>query len=210
MHHANLLVGTLEEAESHLRSVCNGLGIKSLNNYPDLFIFKANVFGIDEARELRSLSIRKAISGQAGKKIFFITSMRLTLEAQNALLKTFEDPSPDTFFFLVVREESSIVPTLRSRMRISHVSGGATSPSAEAEKFIASTIKNRLLLAKEFTEDLSAGGKNLPAFLNDLLLVLRERGRDKKVLEDVCRIRRCVSDYVSLPRLAIEHLSLVL
>ena len=113
LHHANLLLGTTEEAESYLCSFCESLGIKLANN-PDFFAFRIPTFGIDEARELSLLSARKALTG---KKIFLIASARLTLEAQNALLKTFEDPFPDTFFFLAVREEALVIPTLRSRIQ---------------------------------------------------------------------------------------------
>ena len=107
LHHATLLLGQQKEAELYLKALCDALGIKLANN-PDLFYFRMNTFGIDNARELKLLSARKAI---AGKKIFFISSLRLTLEAQNALLKTFEDPYPSNHFFIVAREEAAIEPT---------------------------------------------------------------------------------------------------
>src|SRR3989344_749278 len=136
-HHANLLVGSPEGAESFLRSLCETVGIELANN-PDFFVFKTETFGIDEAREVKLLSARRAVtprqeSGQASRKIFLIAPARLTLEAQNALLKTFEDPLPDTFFFLVVREEGLVIPTLRSRMqtiRVQSVQGPTLYPEA--------------------------------------------------------------------------------
>jgi len=202
MHHANLLVGTLEEAESYLCLLCDKWNI-GLPNNPDFFAFRAETFGIDEARELKLLSARKALTS---KKIFFIAPARLTLEAQNALLKTFEDPSPNTFFFLVVREEETIVPTLRSRMRINRMPGNALSRFVAAERFIASSVKDRLLSAKDFAEQ----GERLPVFLDELLLALRKQGRDKEVLKKAYRIRHCMFDYAVAPRLALEHLALVL
>ena len=206
-HHANLLVGTPEEAESYLRSFCRSLGIELPNN-PDFFAFKMETFGIDEARELKLLSARKAV---VGRKIFFILPTRLTLEAQNALLKTFEDPFPLTFFFLSVREEGLIVPTLRSRMQTVHVRyggryGGNASVSAEAEKFLSLSIKDRLLFAKKFADE----EKSLPVFLDDLLFLLRRQGRRGKSLENVYNIRCFVGDSLVSPRLIIEHLSLIL
>ena len=102
LHHANLLIGTPEEAESYLRSLCDSWGVRLPNN-PDFFAFKMETFGIDEARKLKLLSARKAISS---RKIFLITPTRLTLEAQNLLLKTFGNRFLDTWFFLVVGEES--------------------------------------------------------------------------------------------------------
>ena len=202
LHHANLLVGTPEEAESYLRSLCDSLDIKLANN-PDFFAFRTETFGIDEARELRLLSTRKSITS---RKIFLITPMRLTLEAQNALLKTFEDPSPDTLFFLAVREEGLVVSTLRSRMQAIRIHGNNASMSAEAEKFLSLSIKNRLLFAKSFAD----AEKNLSVFLDDLLCLLRKRSGMQKSLEKVYNIKRSIGDSITIPRLVLEHLSLVL
>jgi len=202
-HHSNLLIGTPEAAETYLKSFCDNLEVKLANN-PDFFAFRMPTFGIDEARELSLLSARKALIHH---KIFFITSSRLTLEAQNALLKTFEDPFPDTYFFLVAREEALIIPTLLSRMqaiRVGH--GGVASVYAEAERFLSLPIKDRLLFAKKFVEDEG----DLPIFLDDLLLLLRQDKKSSKLLKAVYDIRRVVSDFLVSPRLVIEHLSLVL
>ncbi|MDP3875229.1 MAG: hypothetical protein Q8Q22_01800 [bacterium] len=209
MHHANLLIGAPEEAESYLRSLYNNLGIELANN-PDFFAFKMETFGIDEARELRLLSTRKAVTaakaGQAGRKIFLITPMRLTLEAQNALLKTFEDPFPDTYFFLGVSEESLVIPTLLSRMQIFRTYGGVASVGADADKFLSLSVKERLLFAKKFADE----EKSLPVFLDNLLLMLRKCRGAPDVVEKVYNIRRLIRDSTASPRLVIEHLSLVL
>lgn len=209
IHHANLLIGSSEAAEPYLCSLCDGLGIKLANN-PDFFAFRMETFGIDEARELRLLSARKAVTtakaGQAGRKIFLISSARLTLEAQNALLKIFEDPFPDTYFFLVVREEALIIPTLRSRLEAVRMPEGQTLRSGNAEEFLSLSLKDRLLFAKKFAlEDM-----DLPVFLDNLLLSLKKRKETRTLLESVYNLRRFASDPAVLPRLVIEHLSLVL
>ncbi|MDO8728721.1 MAG: hypothetical protein Q7K26_02370 [bacterium] len=201
LHHANLLIGTPEEAESHLHLLCDSLGISLVNN-PDFVFFKMETFGIDEARELRLLSTRKSLTG---RKIFLIIPIRLTLEAQNALLKTFEDPFPDTYFFLTVREESLLVPTLRSRMQILRLSRDHFSKTSDARTFLASPIKDRLLFAKSFVSE----EKNLLIFLDDLLCLLRQRS-ERKSLEKVYAVRRSIGDSGIASRLVIEHLSLVL
>ena len=202
LHHANLLIGTPEEAESYLRSLCDSWGVRLPNN-PDFFAFKMETFGIDEARKLKLLSARKAISS---RKIFLITPTRLTLEAQNALLKTFEDPFPNTLFFLGVREESLVIPTLLSRMQIIRTRGGNVAAGAEAEKFLSLSVKNRLLFAKSFADE----EKSLPIFLDSLLFLLRKQKEKKDLLKNVYNVRRFVRDSAVTPRLIIEHLALVL
>lgn len=190
------------EAESYLHSYYNNLGIRLANN-PDFIAFRGETFGIDEARELRILSTRKAVTSS---KIFLMTPMRLTLEAQNALLKTFEDPFPDTYFFLTVREESLIVPTLLSRMQTIRLHGGDVSADTDAKKFLSSSLKDRLIFAKEFAD----GEKHLSTFLDDLLLLLRKCSDKRKSLEKVYVVRRSIGDSGIASRLVIEHLSLVL
>ena len=205
LHHANLLVGAPEQAESYLHSLCDRWGIRLPNN-PDFFAFKMETFGIEEARELRLLSTRKAVSGQALGKIFFIAPMRLTLEAQNTLLKTFEDPFPRTYFFLATRVESLIVPTLRSRMQTIRVSQDLTLGSRDAETFLSLSIKDRLLFARSFALE----EKSLSVFLDSLLFLLRKQGGKGELLKNVYNVRRLVGDSLVTPRLVIEHLSLVL
>lgn len=208
-HHANLLVGAPEEAELYLRSFCDSLGIKLINS-PDFFVFRMNTFGIDEARELTLLSTRKAFTpakaGQAGRKIFLIAPTHLTLEAQNALLKTFEDPFPNTLFFLAVREEGLIIPTLRSRLEMTRLSKDSTLGSAVAEEFLLLPLKDRLLFAKKFVDD----ERSLPNFLDSLLVLLRKQGKAGFLVESVYGLRRFARDPAVAPRLIIEHLSLVL
>lgn len=210
-HHANLLVGTSGEAELYLHSLCKDSGIEISNN-PDLFVFKMEVFGIDEARKLSFLSTRKPVTfvgdngfKREGVKIFFVAPSRFTLEAQNALLKTLEDIPPYVYFFLNVIEEALILPTLRSRLQTLRVSGDHLSEDFGAEAFLALSPKNRLVFSKKFTDE----EKNLLVFLDDLMKVLQKKQYDRKSLEKIYKIRR-LSEIASSPRLFIEYLSLVL
>lgn len=206
LHHANLLVGAPEDVESYLHTLCASIGI-GLPNNPDFFAFKMETFGIDEARDLRLLSTRKAVgSPRHGgvKKIFLITSRRLTLEAQNALLKTFEDPGPRTYFFLGVREEGLVVPTLRSRMQVSRVDTRRN--LVQAEEFLSLSLKGRLLFAKKFADE----EMNLSVFLDNLLFLLKKRKESSASVRKVCNMVFSIGDAIVAPRLVIEHLALVL
>lgn len=200
LHHANLLVGAPEDVESYLRTLCDSLGIRLPNN-PDFFAFKMETFGIDEARDVRLLSTRKAVTG---RKIFLITPGRLTLEAQNALLKTFEDPCPHTYFFLGVREEGLVVPTLRSRMQVIHVDTRWN--LVQTEEFLSLSLKKRLLFAKKFADE----ERNLSVFLDNLLFLLKKRKEKSESVGKVYNIMRSIGDAIIAPRLVIEHLALVL
>lgn len=194
LHHANLLVGTALEAKLYLESLSENLGVRTKNN-PDLIVFSSPVFGIEEARELNRLATRRSVGIS---KIFLITSSSLTSEAQNALLKTFEEPSSDTYFFLVVLNPGSILPTLRSRMQIVSIQSSKEKDYKEAKEFLSLSIKKRLLFAKSFVDE----EKNLSAFLDELLLL----SKDRKVYDMVTSAR----GFYSSPRLVLEHLAVVL
>ncbi len=196
-HHANLIIGSPEETENFFLEVCEEEDFVTAGN-PDFFPFKEEVFGIEEARKLSALASRKAVSG---KKFFFISSSKITPEAQNALLKTFEDPYPDTRFFVSVFEESNILPTLRSRMMLIKA-GGAISAS-EAKKFLGMSLKDRLAFAGKFAES----GKSLPEFLGSLLSILK---RGSKEMAEVHKLMLGAGNAPGAARLVLEHLALML
>ena len=63
----------------------------------------------DEAFELRAMSANKGFS--AGKKIFLICVNSFSLDAQNVMLKMFEEPTENTLFFLVVPDVNYLLKT---------------------------------------------------------------------------------------------------
>lgn len=188
LHHANLLVGDIVAAESYAK----GLGLES--NDPDFIIFREALFGIDEARRLSALADRKAFGI---KKTFLILPERITLEAQNALLKTFEDPSSDTYFYLVVKNAELIIPTLRSRMNVIRGQNRVLA-TQEAKDFLKLSVKERMDFVKKFVDE----EKNLPDFLDELLLTTKS--------EKVYKLRLFADDRSASARLILEHLAVVL
>ena len=64
-------------------------GINTENN-SDIYIRTYTHFGVDEARELRE---RTSTRGLEGRRVFIVVATGMTTEAQNALLKTLEEPA---------------------------------------------------------------------------------------------------------------------
>lgn len=200
LHHAYLLVGGADEARDEVESLFAKNGI-TLKGSPDFFVFQEPLLGIDDARQISEQAIRHAFTG---RKVFLLSPEKASLEAQNALLKTFEEPIEHTHFFLVLREENLAISTLRSRMQVLYLtseSGG----QKEAQKFLGLSIKDRFNFVKKFVD----GEKNLSVFLDELLSVLKKGGDVEKV-EKVYKLRLSSDDRGASPRLILEHLSLVL
>ncbi len=198
MHHAYLVIGTPEAGEHFLDSTLSEWGVKKVGN-PDIYRFEAESVGVDDARKLSAKSLEKAFGE---KRIFVLSAERFTHGAQNALLKTLEEPITDTHFFILAREEKLFLPTLLSRVQIVHPVQGQAS-NDEVEKFLSLTLKKRLDFAKNFED-------SLPDFLDLLLVYLKTSGTPLPTLKKVFTLRDFASDPAVSAKLVLEHLSLVL
>lgn len=74
-----------------------------------------SALSIDLSRTLKNLSLLK---GEGKLFIVIDNAHRLTLPAQNALLRTFEEPLGKIVFVLISHRLNSILPTIRSRSLI--------------------------------------------------------------------------------------------
>ena len=105
------------------------LGLSSKGN-PDVVTLQYSLFPVEDARKVGELVSRAPLRGT--EKLIVIAAERLFHEAQNALLKVFEEPTPGTTLILVVPSEGIILPTLRSRlMQLPGTEAGESSPLAK-------------------------------------------------------------------------------
>lgn len=148
-HHAYFITGENEQGiESALVHAETELGLARHNN-PDLIVLRHGLFSVDDARKISELAYRAPSAGEL--KAIVISATRLFHEAQNALLKIFEEPPAGTTLFLIIPAEGMLLPTLRSRLLPlpGHENGGGLSPEtaaflagsgAEREKHIAKLL----------------------------------------------------------------------
>lgn len=97
-------------------------------------------FAIDDARALARRAAGKAVAGE--ERTFVIACSAMTIEAQNALLKLFEDPPARARFILIVPSESVVIETLRSRFVEVRREGEAD--TGDAASFLRSSYAERL------------------------------------------------------------------
>ena len=213
-HHAYALAGQREDLIPRLLFLLEKKAGYRVRGNPDFRSETFDVFGVDEARELKEAAYRKAVSG--GKKVFVISAQGITKEAQNALLKVVEEPPEDTQFFLVVPSLHILLPTLHSRLYIlSGVSGNETKKDfALAEDFLKSPIPKRLKTVQGMLKaaEEETGKQRLAAFLDDLerYLAGKERGTVAEALAEVLEAKKYSRDRSPSFKLLLEHLALVM
>ncbi len=88
------------------------------NNYPDvLWVYpagKSRQIKIERVRELQKSISWRAYEGR--KKVAVIVDAHtLKIEAGNALLKTLEEPPPNSVIILITHSPETLLPTIRSR-----------------------------------------------------------------------------------------------
>ena len=146
LHHAYIVssssaVEIWEEIESNL-------DFKKTAN-PDALYMSFESFGIDDARFLSDWAIKKPFGEN---KVAVLSFIAFTHEAQNALLKLFEEPPANTYFFIVLENRGVLLPTLLSRVQIldNTMESGVGSTS---KKFFSSNLPERMKLIAKIVKD---------------------------------------------------------
>ncbi len=101
-----------------LYSACHILGIQNLDNYPYFFQItpEKQTIGIEAIRALRSFLNRRTTGSSTIRRIVLIgDAQTMTNEAQNALLKSLEEPPDDTIIMLTASDINLLKPTIVSR-----------------------------------------------------------------------------------------------
>lgn len=178
----------------------------------DAYVRTYKQFGITEARELRERALLRPVSSSC--RVFILAVSTMTVEAQNALLKTFEETPAGATFFLVVPSPDMLLATLRSRTRayelnVKNSNGDMTS---RAEQFLKASLEKRLdmlkLLLEKDDEDQHDVGK-MTEFLASLERALSVRGAHP-ALRALYRARMYLNDRGSLKKILLEQVALLI
>jgi hypothetical protein len=179
-HHA-YFIHAFNDSVKHLKEYLKEKFHINHEQNPDVYHEKFDVLGIDHSRMIKEKHSSKSFAS-AGKRIYIIETTNITNEAQNALLKVFEEPNADTHFFLVMPSISTLLPTLVSRLQIVETDSSDSIQLSEAEKFLKLSKKDKVTYVDELAKDLSdekISKGEVVDFLNSLESVLYSRGLEK-------------------------------
>lgn len=141
---------------------CKGCRRAQAMTHPDLLLpavkEKERTIKVDDLREIiRALSYH---ASEGMRRVVLIeNAQRMTAQAQNALLKSLEEPDAETVFLLTASGETGLLPTVRSRCRVVRV-------QPWSEEKIVSALVNRGLEASRARELASLCGGSLGAAID--------------------------------------------
>ncbi len=196
-HHALLLVGDYEACLAEIP--------EADRTGADAERIVTDTLGIDEAR---ALSVRAASRPvEHTKRTFIIACAQITTEAQNALLKTFEDPPKTAQFYLIVPRLSVLLPTLRSRLQLAFASEDAAM-SDTVKKFLRASYADRLEQIAALHKAKDAAG--MRALIEDVERTVAAAPSPKKAayLEDVALVSQYAEIRGASHKMLLEHLAL--
>jgi hypothetical protein len=151
--------GTKESREEAILAFTQKQKKKINQNSPDIFLVdQAGAIGINIVRQIKAWLAKKAY--QEKKRLVLIyRAQQLTIEAQNALLKTLEEPPGNTLIILAVNNSHQLLPTITSRCQI-----------------IRLNQKNNTDQAQRHQELVSVFGQDL----GEKIIFAQKRGREEK------------------------------
>ncbi len=112
-------VGKFHFAKNLAEKIAEKNNSGTINIYPDILIIEkeeeSRQITIEQARDIgKFLNLRPQI---LGKRMVIVLKIHfLKQEAQNTLLKTIEEPPPDSLIILTTHLEEKILPTIKSRL----------------------------------------------------------------------------------------------
>ena len=216
LYHAYVIEAPREEGVAALRELIRGFGIAT-NGNPDFHEYSFDAFLLDDANSLRR---EQSFFGTDGaKKIFVVSFNAIGHEAQNALLKTIEEPTEGTHFFFVVRTREVFLPTVLSRVQVVTMDDAHNGISQEklGERFCRASVAERMDMVDPWTkakpEEKPKAKEEARVFLESLeraLYARLKRGDSSmpRSLEHVQTGKHLLSGHSPSLKLILEHLAL--
>ena len=216
LHHAYCVEGDRTEAMASVKNfIGHELKIKIVGN-PDVLFLEYDTFAIDDGRMISDMAIKKPFGE---RRVFVIAFNFITREAQNSLLKLFEEPAAHTNFFLIAPSAVIFLPTLKSRLmfvKLLGVNGEKPDEASAAEKFLKAPLAGRLRISKKLADSVTDEEKSKAEVLSFLERVERRLYRNKSsrgvpaALEEVVKAKRLIFGRSPAVKMILEHIALVL
>jgi DNA polymerase III subunit delta' len=130
-----------------------------LNSHPDLLVLYPNPsITIKQVKSIEAFLSRKPVKKNHNSVVITHAS-KLTLQAQNAILKTLEEPPANSKIILLSPTKQNLIPTIISRCQLLNLSSNpklSTATKLEQQKIFnqitKSNLSQRISLASNFSK----------------------------------------------------------
>ncbi len=215
-HHAYFIEGQLNEFDVLVHTLRESESFVAYD--PGFVAERFEKFGIEEARGLIATA---SLTNTGSRTLFMLGVGSMTSEAQQALLKLFEEPQPGTQFVLLL-PHGTLLATLKSRMLDLRGEESFLQEKKEevlridtndATEFLASPYKKRSDWVATFLKDEEDARERTRSFFTELEAALHPHIADAKVraaLEDLTHLRQYLNDRAPSLKMILEHLAVTL
>ncbi|HLP44192.1 MAG TPA: hypothetical protein VK145_02835 [Candidatus Nanoarchaeia archaeon] len=204
-HHAYLIIGNIEANYETLRLTIRQQVAQGILEASDIWSRQFENLNIDDAREIKEVQSTKPIGE---RRVVLFSLQTIQSEAQNSLLKLFEDPLSDTVSIVCAVNSEMFLPTVLSRFNIVH-SGRDENDGQDKtiSKFLSGSIKTRFEIVESIVNEKDK--VQAEKFLNTLEQVLHEKSIQKsnsQVFEDIFAARRFLRSRAPSLKMIFENL----
>lgn len=187
----------------------------------DYWVGDFDTFGIDESRMVKEIHTNKSFRSDS-RKLYVIKANFLTIEAQNALLKVFEEPGEGNHFFIITPNADLLLPTLKSRLQIIRESFSSKDLPANkaARYFIQSSPAERLAQIKELMDEISDETKTKSDAVALSIAIIQElkkkkptenwTAKDAEIFKELLICTDYLSARSSSTKMILEHIALLI
>ena len=217
MSHAYVVEAGKEEGIALARAWVS----KNLGSDVEVVLLQHGLLSVEDARHV--VSVANQTSAEASHRAIIVTAKRAYHEAQNALLKVFEEPPMGVILFLILPSLGGLLPTLRSRVQVLKNEGLTKSIiSADAKEFLSMNKEKRTALIKKLAsgkddDERREHREEAIALINGIESIAYAKWTSQTcpkevtdLLADISVLREHLYDRSAPVKMILEHLSIVI
>ncbi len=212
LHHCSLIKGSSESFTILEKIIEKIFNITFVGN-PDLLSIKIDSFNVVNARAVVDFASKASIISSQPKIILLYFST-ITVESQNILLKTLEEPSKNTYIFILTPNVNILLPTVLSRCMLLALPAEEASFKNEND-FITANLQQRFKIIEKINK-LKDGGDKKAKFLeilNDIEIYLNKNKSNKNwdmSVQAVLQAKKHMHSKGAMSKMLMESVAIVL
>ncbi len=156
-----IIGGTPREQKNKVNQLAPQRKIEEKINDPDLLLISnQKSIGIDQIRNIKSFLSKKSWQAKKTKTVIIFQAEAMTNQAQNAFLKTLEEPPANSKIIITTNHKNALLPTILSRCQIIQLASFKKLNNSQSEdywqkwrKLVESNLDQRLKTAKKINID---------------------------------------------------------